>query len=245
MTAGLDWLKAFPIVEADRAVKALLRAWADMAQRYRPNFHEGINEPKLTRVVRGYVRKRISVDMKLLGHWGTEGVENDIDFETGKVLKEGRTDISYTWNNEHMKFELVFEFKKLAPIADSRKRYLFNGVTQFVSGLYSEREPIALMVGILKGEKNETVSALCRAIASPATAAALKACEGTDGRFILPATLFPEDTQFDTEHLREVAKAPPHGTIRIAHAFVDFPYVNHTVARNAKRKRNRTVEEEE
>lgn len=224
MTAGIAWMAAFPLAQADSAVKALLRSWEEMASKPRRNFSPKVKEPTLTRVVRAHIRKKIAPEMKLLGHWGTEGVENDVDFETGEILDEGRTDIEYTWNNESTQLELVFEFKKLTSGSQSRRRYLEDGVMRFVTGVYSDKQPVALMVGILLASEAEAVSGLRRNINLSATAAAIHACANGDGRFVLPPVLFPERTTFDTEHLRDREKAPPHGTIRIAHVFVEFPY---------------------
>lgn len=236
MTAGLAWIEAFPLVEADRAVAALMQAWREMAAVEKPKFNPRIHEPKLTRVVRSYVRQRVAPQLRLPGHWGTEGVENTVDFETGEIYEEGRTDITYLWNNETTKFVLVFEFKKLSAQADSRRAYLEDGMLKFVTGIYSDQEPLAAMVGILMSPRKQTVDALRRAIAQPPTAAALYACQDDDGRFVMPASLFPDHADFDTEHLRAAAKAPAHGTIRLAHLFVDFPWFAPPAVGRGKRK---------
>lgn len=243
MTAGIAWMAAFPVAQADRAVEALLRSWTVMASKPRPGFAPAAKEPKLTRVVRAHVRKQIAPEMKLLGHWGTEGVENDVDFETGEILEEGRTDIEYTWNDESTQLALVFEFKKLTPDNQSRRRYLQDGLMKFVTGVYSEKQPVALMVGILLAPRNETVDGLRRDINLSATAAAIRACANGDGRFVLSPVLFPKRTTFDTEHLRDPEKAPPHGTIRIAHVFVGFPYAVFP-DRKSKRKARLMAEDE-
>jgi len=186
--------------------------------------------------VRACIRSRIAPEMKLQGYWGTEGVENEVDFESGRIEKEGRTDISYTWNNEHLSLELIFEFKKLSWRASSRKSYIDQGLQKFVSGIYSVRQPVALMVGILLGTRDEAVGGLRKALAHRPTAAKLRLCKDGDERFVLdPSTLFPARADFDTEHLRPADKAPAHGTIRVAHMFVEFPYA-HFPAKGVKRR---------
>lgn len=225
MTAGTAWMKAFPIEQANRAVEALLRGWREMASVERSHFSPKTKEPRLTRVVRSHVRRKVAPEMKLLGHWGTEAVENDVDPETGEILEEGRTDVEYTWNNETIQLVLVFEFKKLTAVNTSRKRYLEDGVMKFVTGVYSVGEPLAVMVGILMAPAEETISGLRRSIDLAPIGAAVRACSNGDGRFVhVPSILFPSYAAFDTEHLRDPEKAPAHGTIRIAHAFVEFPY---------------------
>ena len=226
MSAGLAWMQAFPMVEASRAVEALRLGWQAMAATEKPGFNPKTHEPKLTRVLRAYVRKHVAVEMKLPGHWGTEGVENDVDFTTGRILEEGRTDITYLWNSQDVKFVLVFEFKKLRATSDSRKDYL-GSVRKFVTGVYSEREPLALMVAIHMADPATNVAALRRSIAHPPTAAALFACQDAGGSFVHAPAAFPSHAAFDTEHLRSAAKAPAHGTLRLAHMFVEFPYITY------------------
>lgn len=244
MSAGLAWMQAFPLAEADRAVEALLQAWTEMARVHRTHFNPRIEEPKLTRVLRAYVRKEVSTRMGLMGHWGTEGVENDVDFETGQVLQEARTDICYYWNDTSTKVALVFEFKKLSATSESRKHYLHGGVAKFVTGIYSEREPVALMVGIVMAPRDEVLSGLRRAIAHPPTAGALRTCEDEEGRFVLPCKLFPSHALFDTEHLRDEAKAPSHGTIRLAHVLVEFPWFDHSAKARRRKRREPELESE-
>lgn len=245
MSAGTAWIAAFPMVEAERAVQALVRSWDQMASQWRIRFNPEIPEPKLTRVVRSHVRQLTAVEMRLPGHWGAEGVENAVDFETGEVLDEARTDITYLWNNVDSKFVLVFEFKKLSALADSRRRYIDErGMMRFVTGIYAEKEPLAVMVGILMAPEAEVVGGLRRAISVPATAAVLRACQDGKGRFVLEPMLFPGHAKFDTEHLRHPDKAPPHGTIRIAHLFVAFPWVTHTSARRRRAERLSASEDE-
>ena len=236
MSAGTAWMQAFPVEQANRAVEALMRSWREMASQERLHFSPKTKEPNLTRVVRAHIRKKVAPEMKLLGHWGTEGVENDVDLETGQILDEGRTDIEYTWNNESFQLTLVFEFKKLTSLGESRKRYLEDGLMRFVTGVYSVGEPLAVMVGILMAPPADAIDGLRRSMEHAPTAAAIRACENGDGRFVhAPSVLFPEHASFDTEHLRDSDKAPAHGTIRIAHAFVDFPYATFPEKKPKKR----------
>ncbi|MHB8446811.1 MAG: hypothetical protein ACYC9P_02625 [Rudaea sp.] len=223
MSAGIAWLDAFPLNQAKNAVDALVESWKHFASVSRPGFHHRIPEPRLTRVIRDYTRKVTAPQRRLLGYWGTEGVENVVDYDTAEVLDERRTDISYSWNNASTQIVLIFEFKKLS--ASSRAYYLKEGVMRFVSGNYSVKEPIAVMVGIVMARDPKIVEALKRSIQNPRVAGDLRACADGDGRYVLePSILFPDHATFDTEHLRSEDKAPAHGTIRIGHIFVDFAF---------------------
>lgn len=228
MTAGTAWLNAFPLPEAESAVEALVRGWNAMAAIQRRAFHPKIPEPKLTRVVRWCIRTLIAPEMKMLGYWGTEGVENDVDPDSAEILGEGRTDIAYHWNNTTTQLSLVFEFKKLTATKGSREQYLDAGLVKFVTGLYSEGQAAAVMVGILGADRAEVVAGLRGALCNRATNGRLNLCADAAKRLVLdPSLLFPKHADFDTEHLRSKAKAPAHGTIRLAHLFVAFPYMTY------------------
>ena len=44
--------------------------------------------------------------------WAAENVINRVDFETGTILEERRTDIVYGWNDQTQGYQLVLEFKR-------------------------------------------------------------------------------------------------------------------------------------
>lgn len=235
MTAGIAWIAAFPQAQAERAVEAVITAWRQMTDKERAYFRPNTHESKLTRVITECVRQRVSKELRLSGHWGTEGVWNDVDFETGKILQEGRTDIEYVWNEGAKKLSLIFEFKKISANGASRKNYLFEGVLRFVTGIYSQKEPAAVMVGIAMSPREDTVRGLRRALANASTAAKLFACADIEGNWVQKPVLFPKRAEFDSEHLRTVEKAPAHGSIRIAHVFVEFPWVVHKPSSSRRR----------
>lgn len=75
----------------------------------------------------------------------------------------------------------------------------------------------------------------------PAKAALTRACQDGKGRFVHePSVLLPKHASFDTEHVRDPKKAPAHGTIRLGHSFVEFPYATYP----DKRKRDAAMEDE-
>lgn len=226
MTAGLGWLAAFPHREADRAVHAIRKSWDQQASKPRPQFGPKINEPKLTRVLRLHAMRVTARELGLLGYWGAEGVENDVDFETGEILDETRTDILYAWNDASQSLRLVFEFKKLNHQESTRKKYLGkSGMLRFVTGPYSEKQAVAIMAAILTVDERDAVPPLRRALQHPATAQAVAMVEKPGGGWLhIPSDLFPKDVEFDTEHLRSPELGPAHGTIRVAHMFLPFGY---------------------
>lgn len=226
MTVGLAWLAAFPHAEAARAVDAVHFSWKYWATKPRKSFAVNIAEPKLTRAVRTYASDVLGRQMGLLGYWGAEGVENEIDYETGEVLKETRTDILYAWNDEQRSMRLVFEFKKLSHTKKSRDHYLGErGLMRFVTGPYSKQQAVAVMAAILTVNSTAATGPLRRALEHRETAATLRLLKTPDGSTLhSPSSLFPNLAAFDTEHVRSLDLAPTHGTIRVAHLLLEFGY---------------------
>ena len=157
--------------------------------------------------------------------WATEVVQNEVDFHTGELLEERRTDIVYGWNDEKMSIQIVFEFKKLSRSARSRNQYMGeNGLGRFVTGIYDRGQPVAVMVGILTDPEDQIIPPLRCALTKAEIITSLRLKSASDGHFFFrPSHLFPE-ADFDTEHERNADLAPSHGTIRVAHLFLSFGY---------------------
>lgn len=225
MTAMDDWFTAFPIRPAAKAVEALCESWRVLGAVRRPNFHPGTKEPYLTRALKTHVERVTAREYGLLGMWATEAVQNEVNFDTGELIEERRTDIVYGWNNEEIGIQLVFEFKKLNGLARSRRHYLGeNGLGRFVTGVYSRGQPIAVMVGVLTDPEDQVVPPLRSALANTKTVVSLRLRLRPNGKaFDRPSQLFLE-ADFDTEHERDANLAPSHGTIRVAHIFLVFGY---------------------
>lgn len=224
MSARTAWLAGFPLVQAEGAVEAIQTSWTFLASRPRKGFDYHVREPRLTKMLRQHAKDVTGPELGLTGFWGAEAIEDIVDFEEAEVLKEFRTDIHYNWMSDEQRLELIFEFKKLTRHDSSRKIYLGEeGLLRFITGDYSQGQPVAVMVGILMHPTEPIVDALRRTIKSPATAAALYLCKTPSGELLCdPSILFKDLAAFDTEHLRSKAKAPPHGTIRVAHLFLPF-----------------------
>lgn len=223
MDAVSNWQSAFPLQDAAAASEALLQGWHDLASRPRSGFNSKTGEPHLTKRLKVYVQDYVSREHGLLGMWAAEDIIGEIDLTTGELIIERRTDIVYGWNDHARKFELVFEFKRLGKRKQHRDRYLGeHGLARFVTGIYSRRQAIAAMVGILLTSEAEIVPAIQSALGEQPIATKLRLREIAPGqRYAEPSTLFPR-AKFDTEHDRDQALAPSHGYIRVAHFFVSF-----------------------
>ena len=234
MTTGNEWLGAFPIRHATEAVEALCESWRILADKRLPGFNPKKREPELTRVLKAHVELVTARERGLLGMWATEGVINTIDEGTAELTQERRTDIVYGWNNEQTGIQLVFEFKKLSRSARDRAHYLGeNGLGRFVTGIYSRRQAVAAMVGILTATMEEVVPPLRDALDRAAATGGLRLrVRPTGNAYDRPSILFPT-AYFDTEHDRDPDLAPSHGTIRVAHFFLVFGY---TVTKSQKPK---------
>lgn len=218
------WLALFPLEQATAATDALVAGWNTLAAEYRTEFNHKTHEHRLTRALVTLLRQT-SPGRGLMGYWGSEQEVGDIDIKTGRVTNLKRTDIHYHWNGESQRLELVYELKKLGDTSNSRRNYAKEGIARFVDGHYSRSEPIAFMVGILVAERSQCIAALVKALKRPAMMTALNVRRTPEGEITYsPSVLFPDHADFDTEHTRPPDRAPSHGSIRIAHLFVEFGY---------------------
>ncbi|MBI5121899.1 MAG: Fis family transcriptional regulator [Rhodospirillales bacterium] len=229
MSAGGDWLSAFPIQPATEAVEAVQEAWRRLAEKPLPGFNPKTREPDLTKALKIYVENVTAKERGLLGMWAAENVIGELDPATGKILQERRTDIVYGWNDKTQSLELVFEFKRLGRQKSHRAHYLgAKGLGRFVTGIYSRRQAVAGMVGILLDPENMVVPSIRKAFDDAVLAAELRLRPTADGSpFAKPSTLF-STADFDTEHERDSDLAPAHGHIRVSHFFLQFGYPTNT-----------------
>jgi hypothetical protein len=225
-----DWLTAFPIQPATEAVEALRQGWNELAERPRPHFNPKTKEGALTKRLKVYVENHVSRDRGLLGIWTAEDIIGEIDPVSGAMVEERRTDIVYGWNNEFQSIKLVFEFKRLGRQKKHRDHYLRDqGLERFVTGIYSRKQAVAAMVGVLLDPEPEVVPPIRKALEGAALAATLRLRPTPAGQpYARPSTLF-STADFDTEHERDAALAPTHGTIRVSHFFLAFGYPTTTL----------------
>lgn len=230
MTDDTDWLSAFPLQPATEAVEALRQGWLELAERPRPDFNPKTKEDALTKRLKVYVENYVARERGLLGMWAAEDIIGEIDPATGTMIEERRTDIVYGWNNEVQTMKLVFEFKRLGRQKKHRDHYLREqGLGRFVTGIYSRRQAVAAMVGVLLDPEEEIVPPIRDALSEVSLATLLRLRPTVAGEpFSRPSPLFTA-ADFDTEHERDPALAPSHGTIRVSHFFFVFGYPTSTL----------------
>lgn len=237
MSTTNDWRAAFPIQPAREAAEAVRLAWADLAARPLPYFNPKTKEDALTKRLKVYIENNIAPKRGLLGMWAAENIIGEVDPATGEMVEERRTDIVYGWNDESQEIKLVFEFKRLGRQKRHLDHYLKDrGLGRFVTGIYSRRQPVAAMVGILLDPESEVVPPIRKALDDNALATALRLRKTATGEaFTRPSTLFA-GADFDTEHERDPAYAPMHGTINVSHFFLAFGYPTSTTKPKRKPK---------
>ncbi|NNM77969.1 Fis family transcriptional regulator [Sphingomonas sp. ID1715] len=229
MTTPVDWFAAFPIQPATEAVEALRQGWTELASVERADFNPKTKEGALTKRLKIYVENYTARERGLLGMWAAEDIIGEIDPVTGELIEERRTDIVYGWNNDVGAMKLVFEFKRLGRQKKHRDHYLKDqGLGRFVTGIYSRQQAVAAMVGVLLDPEAEVVPPIRKALENSALATKLRLRATAGGQpFAKPSTMFTT-ADFDTEHDRDPALAPTHGTICVSHFFIAFGYPTST-----------------
>lgn len=229
MTPPANWLAAFPIQPATEAVETLRQAWSELTSRPHIDFNPQTNEDQLTKRLKVYVENYTARQRGLLGMWAAEDIIGEICPTTGTLIQERRTDIVYGWNDDVQELKLVFEFKRLGRQKRHRDHYLRDqGLGRFVTGIYSRRQAVAAMVGVLLDPEEEVVPHIRDALSEADLATLLRLRPAADGRpFTKPSLLFAS-ADFDTEHERDAALAPDHGHIRVSHFFLPFGYPTST-----------------
>jgi len=226
----MDWLAAFPIKPAIEAVEALLQGWSELAARPLPDFNEKTREGALTKRLKIHVENHVAREMGLLGIWATEDIIGEIDPTTGALVEERRTDIVYGWNDYVQGIKLVFEFKRLGRQKKHRDHYLRDqGLGRFVTGIYSRKQAVAAMVGVLLDPESEVVPPIRDALSDTVLATTLRLRPTAAGDPITRPSVLFSAADFDTEHERDPALAPTHGTIRVSHFFLAFGYPTSTL----------------
>lgn len=202
-----------------------MESWRVLAASRKPGFHPKLHEPVLTKAIKTHAELVTGRRRGLLGHWSAENVILEMDLETAEVQEERRTDIVYSFNTTTQSVALVFEFKKMSRFKGDRDHYLGdNGLGRFVTGIYARGEAVAAMVAMLTDPKNDVLQPLCDELSTTKRSTSLRLRSSPTGcAFEAPSTMFSA-ADFDTEHDRDPHLAPAHGTIRIAHFFLEFGY---------------------
>ncbi|MDR6306646.1 hypothetical protein GGQ85_004380 [Nitrobacter vulgaris] len=99
---------------------------------------------------------------------------------------------------------------------------------RFVTGIYSRRQAVAAMVGVLLDPEDDVVPAIRKALEDSALGTVLRLKPTSAGNPIARPSILFGTADFDTEHERDAALAPTHGTIRVSHFFLAFGYPTST-----------------
>ncbi len=103
--------------------------------------------------------------------WAAEDIIGDVDPTTGEIIEERRTDIAYGWSDQDQDIKLVFESRRLGRQKRHRDHYLKDrGLGRFVSGIYSRRQPVAAIGGVLLDPEDEVVPPIRKALGDPTKA---------------------------------------------------------------------------
>lgn len=227
LSAHDQWLEAFPAREAQRAAQFLYEIWEELVTARPKAFTPKLRENKITETLGLYLRKSSVGKARLTGFWNHEVADGDLDedvLDDVKVIKRIRKDIVYE-SNAGYRLTLIFEFKKLKATKASCKTYSGEeGMRRFVDGNYASGLPLAVMVGMLIGDRADCIDMLRRSILSVAGKTDLRLVPDTHGSLIIePSRLFPDLATFDTEHNRPLDRAPSHGTMLLSHMFLIMP----------------------
>lgn len=239
MSDRTSWQRAFRSGDAPTVVRALRAAWDYLVATSPDTCRPEEPEPRLT-ILLGAHLHATKADHKLTGQWSYERQQGNVRRKTARglyVVDRKRTDIQYFSNREDPVLDLVFEFKKLGHQKSHREHYVGeDGMLRFVTGEYSLRQPLAVMVGILVTHADDSLPPLTQWL-NGLDAKTLLYMETIDGQQMRrPSSFFPAESLFDTEHLRPREKAPAHGTIVISHIFLGYPDLPRAPAQHTRKQ---------
>lgn len=230
-TVAPGWKLAFPADEASRAVCFLVEIWKELTTHKPKKFNPKNRENSHTEFLHYYLHMHTKTRGRLTGCWINEEPHiflDDPDADDPTIIKRIRKDITYFSNASSQCLTLVFEFKKLSPTQRSWKTYIGDdGMGRFVAGEYSKNQPVAIMVGMVIGNRFATIAGLQELLNTTSKVGFLNMVPQLNGvTFSQPSALFPASADFDTEHIRTHDKVPPGGkSIQLSHLFLDMPVV--------------------
>jgi len=213
-----NWIAAFPRQSVDAAATVLHEAWEDLVRRNTPGFQPKNREDHLTLKLKLYC-DALGPRRGLLGSWSAENKVGVLDIESGEIVWQKRTDISFHWNNNEQALVFVFEFKKVSHTSASRKAYLGDdGMGRFVEGYYSQDETAAAMVALLTGPEDKIVPHIQNSLSDGSYESKLRQRKNGSDLFITQPSQLIELAAFDTDHDRSSDRPP----IRLAHIFLGW-----------------------
>lgn len=217
MTIRDAWLEVFPVERTQEAVEFLVRTWEKVSRAHKDEYAFRRRENMLTESLWMDLMK-FQGESRLTGKWTYEDPQAR-RIDNGKV-KRIRKDITY-FSDRH-DIHLIFEFKKIK-LGDLRSYYGIDGMRRFADGDYAIKMEFALMMGMIQGERGETIKAIKKAIDKPVIRAGLSMIYDKEKGFIrMPSTILPKIADFETEHQRPEEFAPPKGSTTLAHIFIEI-----------------------
>lgn len=220
----MTWQRAFGETDAKKVVEAVCEAWQELVQIANATFHAKERENVLTELLGEHIRTTKN-GAGLTGWWSYEDRLGRLArTATGglKMTDRRRTDIQYFSDRQLPALRLVFEFKKIDHTKKRRDDYTgADGMARFVTGDYSNGQPVAVMAGMLLKPLPQCMPPLQIYLSSAAAQGALAMLPDVAGNFVRTPASFTH-AEFDTEHVRPAGKAPAHGSIVICHIFLSF-----------------------
>lgn len=225
MTDQAAWQRAFREGDASSVVKALCTAWHELVNGSPETFRPKEPEPKLTELLCEYLRST-QTDTKLTGDWSYEGRFAKLSRAASgglKVTNRTRTDIRYFSNREDPPLKLTFEFKKLSHTKQRLNNYVGKeGMLRFITGDYGERQPLALMVGVLVVHRDDVMPVLLKYMNGSKAKSELQ-MTATGIQAVMPSKFFPGHAEFDTQHARSATNGGSADSVVLSHLLLDFP----------------------
>lgn len=217
MPLSENWRLVFPYEETRKVVALIQQTWDSLVANKTPKFNPASDEPHLTQFLRAVLKTK-KTEVGLSGNFTAEEIDADANLLTGKLDNRSRADIKYF--SDRTEVDLTFEFKKLKPSSESRRKYYGeSGMMRFVDGKYSRDKHLAFMVGLIASDTEKSIKALKLAIGKPETATQLHLLKSEEGAYIHePSRELENLVQFDTEHSRAALGDQPD--IVLCHLFL-------------------------
>lgn len=216
MRTRYSWSDLIPVEETKLAASYLVETWSKLVAAEPKRSKYSNHEPRLTESLHVFL-KLYEGTSGLTGFWTNESQEPRF---VGNEIKRIKTDIKYQSNVSGRQLDLVFEFKKLTKSNLSNYRGE-HGMRRFVDGHYAKKQPLAVMVGVIKKGNSKVKDSLIKSLSMRGSKNDLRMVHDLNGKYIVkPSVALYEIAEFDTEHSRPQEYASQTGTTTVAHLFL-------------------------